>query len=199
MREKKKTVVKTGDETTTAVSCSPTTAAMAQAVNCTAFVKDVALGIASTPAGTVAFAQTGTAAGSFSGSPCTLTTVNATTASCSASFTATGTGTLIASATYTVAASDTAHSASSGTSNIVTITLRGTTTTVNCTPTSISIGLSTNCTAFVKDTAAGTASTPAGAVAFTQTGTSAGSFSGSPCTLTTVNATTASCSASLTP
>src|SRR3989441_9735526 len=120
-----------------------------------------------TAAGTVDFRQTGTAAGSFSGSPCTLTTVNATTASCSASFNPTGQGTVIASGAYTASAADTAHANSSGTSNTVTVSLRQTTTTASCTPTSVAVGQLVTCTAFVKDTAAGTASTPAGTVAFT--------------------------------
>src|SRR2546425_259227 len=153
-----------------------------------------------TAAGTVDFRQTGTAAGSFSGSPCTLTTVNATTASCSASFNPTGQGTVIASGAYTASAADTAHANSSGTSNTVTVGPRATTTIVTCSPTTIVVAQSTSCTAFVKDTAGvGTASTPAGTVSFSNTGTATGSFSGSPCTLTTINATTASCSASISP
>src|SRR2546426_6407082 len=187
-------------QTTTTVSCSPASVVVGQATSCTAFVKDTAgVGTASTPAGAVAFTQTGTAAGSFSGSPCTLTTVNATTASCSATFNPTGHGTVIVSGAYTPSAADPAHANSSGTSNTVTVSLRQTTTTASCTPTSVAVGQLVTCTAFVKDTAAGTASTPAGTVAFTQTGSSAGSFSGSPCTLTTINVTTASCQATITP
>src|SRR5207244_2239420 len=105
------TVNVTRRTTSTTITCSPAAIVVAQATGCTAFVKDTSVaGTASTPTGTVAFTQTGSAAGSFTGSPCNLTTVNATTSSCSATFNPTGQGTVIASGTYTVAATDTAHS-----------------------------------------------------------------------------------------
>src|SRR5207244_11713990 len=94
--------------TFTAVSCTPTAVVVAQVVTCTGFVKDTSVaGTASAPLGTVAFTNGGSATGSFTGSPCTLATVNATTSSCNVTFNPTASGTIIASGTYT--STDTAH------------------------------------------------------------------------------------------
>ena len=60
-------------------------------------------------------------------------------------------------------------------------TLRTTSTTVTCTPGSVTVGGATKCTATVKDTAAGTPSTPAGTITFTSS--TSGTFSPVTCTL----------------
>src|SRR2546425_1117111 len=75
------------------------------------------------------------------------------------------------------------------------VTAAATTTTVSCTPASVAIGASTNCTATVMDTSS-TPTTPAGSVTFSSSGT--GTFSGSPCTMSGSGA-SATCSASFTP
>src|SRR2546426_1669824 len=139
-------------------------------------------GTASTPAGSVAITKGGTATGTFSACSSPLTVVNATTASCTATVTPSTTGTITATGVYTP--SDNVHSTStSPVSNTVTVGLRTTSTAVICSPTSITVGQSTNCTALVKDTSTGSASAPLGTVAFTNIGTATGSFTGSPCTL----------------
>src|SRR5207245_3444449 len=186
--------------TTTAVSCTPNAIVVSQATTCTGFVKDTALaGTPSAPGGTIAFTNGGTATGSFTGTPCNLTTVNATTSSCNVTFTPTNSGTVIASGTYSP--TDTAHSGSGPTAgNIVNVAKRTTSTVVTCSPATVSTGQTVTCIAFVKDTStAGTTSTPAGTVAFTNTGSGTGTFSGTPCNLTTVNATTSSCQATIAP
>src|SRR5437879_5639237 len=158
-----------------------------------------AAGTASAPLTTAAFTNGGSATASFTGSPCTLAAVNATTSSCNVTFNPTATGTVIASGTY--APTDNAHSASGPTAgNTVTVNRRTTSTAVSCTPTTVVVSQVITCTGFVKDTSlAGTASAPLGTVAFTNGGTAIGSFTGSPCTLASVNATTSSCNVTFTP
>src|SRR5207245_6696523 len=117
------------------VSCSPFTVVVAQSINCTAFVKDTRSGTTSAPSGTVAFANVGTATGSFTGTPCNLTTVNATTSSCSVSIMPSTTGTILAQGTYSP--TDNVHSGSIGTSNTVIVTARSTTASVTCSPTTV--------------------------------------------------------------
>src|SRR2546422_411637 len=179
--------------TSTVVTCAPSSVAVGQVITCTVFVKDnISPGTASTPAGSVAITKGGTATGTFSACSSPLTVVNATTASCTATVTPSTTGTITATGVYTP--SDNVHSTStSPVSNTVTVGLRATTTVVTCSPTSITVGQSTNCTALVKDTSTGSASPPLGTVAFTNIGTATGSFTGSPCTLASVNSTTSSC------
>src|SRR5207245_3695270 len=97
--------------TSTGVSCTPASAVVAQVITCTGVVKDTsAAGTASAPLGTVAFTNGGSATGSFTGSPCTLASVNATTSSCNVTFNPTASGTVTASGTYT--STDTSHSGS---------------------------------------------------------------------------------------
>src|SRR3989449_4860043 len=179
--------------TSTVVTCAPSSVAVGQVITCTAFVKDnISPGTVSFPAVSVAITKGGTATGTFSACSSPLTVVNATTASCTATVTPSTTGTITATGVYTP--SDNVHSTStSPVSNTVTVGLRTTSTAVICSPTSITVGQSTNCTALVKDTSTGSASAPLGTVAFTNIGTATGSFTGSPCTLASVNSTTSSC------
>src|SRR3989454_1027991 len=161
--------------TTTAVSCT-SPVFINQASTCTATVTDTAAGTVSTPAGTVLFAivtGTGTLG---TPNPCTLVS-----GSCSVTFTPSTGGTATVSGTYT--ASDTTHAGSGpSTSNTITVNLRTTSTAVSCT-TPVFINQASTCTATVTDSAAGTASTPAGTVLFAiVTGT--GSLgTPNPCTL----------------
>ena len=156
------------------VSCSPGSVAVAAPAPCTATVSDTAAGTASTPAGTVTFATTGS--GSFSGSgSCTLSA-----GSCQLSYTpaAAGSGTHTVTASYGGDATHAVSSASTGES----VVARSTVTTVSCSPVSVFVEVQTICIATVADTSAGTASTPAGTVTFATSG--AGSFPGSgSCTL----------------
>src|SRR5207247_8808510 len=93
-------------------------------------------------AGSPAFTATGLAR-TFSATSCTLVS-----GSCSVTFTPSAAGTATISGTYT--ASDAAHagSSSSGAGNgSVTATLRTTSTTIVCSPSSVPIGTPSQCTA----------------------------------------------------
>src|SRR2546425_535848 len=180
------------------VTCSPASVVVGQQVTCTADVNDVAAGTRSTPVGTVSFSNGGSATplGAFSG---TCVSFNATDSRCTATITPTSTGNIIDSSSYT--ATDGVHSNSGpATSNTVTVGTRATSTVVTCAPSSVAVGQVITCTVFVKDNISpGTASTPAGSVAITKGGTATGTFSACSSPLTVVNATTASCTATVTP
>src|SRR3989442_818706 len=169
-----------------------------QQVPCTADVNDVAAGTRSTPVGTVSFSNGGSATplGAFSG---TCVSFNATDSRCTATITPTSTGNIIDSSSYT--ATDGVHSNSGpATSNTVTVGTRATSTVVTCAPSSVAVGQVITCTVFVKDNISpGTASTPAGSVVVSKSGTATGTFSACSSPLTVVNATTASCTATVTP
>src|SRR5436309_1972198 len=171
--------------TTTAVSCNPSTVAFGASTTCTATVTDTSA-TPTTPTGTVTFTSSGT--GTFTGSPCTLTGTGAS-ATCSASYSPTGTGTR----TDTITGSyngDTGHSTSSGTFSLsVGVATHPTTTTVACTPSTVTINQATSCTATVTDTSTTGATTPTGTVTFTPGGT---------CTLAGTGA-SSTCSVSITP
>src|SRR6266568_3109214 len=157
----------------TVVSCTPSSVVVNQASTCTATVSDTSTISPVTPTGTVTFAETGSA-GSFSSTTCTLLS-----GSCSVTFTATATGTALITSAY---GGDTPHNASTSATASVTVNLRTITTTVSCSPSSVTTGQSTTCTATVADSSPGTTSTPAGTISFSQVGVT-GSFVGSPCTL----------------
>src|SRR3989449_720953 len=184
--------------TTTVVTCSPASVVVGQQVTCTADVNDVAAGTRSTPVGTVSFSNGGSATplGAFSG---TCVSFNATDSRCTATITPTSTGNIIDSSSYT--ATDGVHSNSGpATSNTVTVGTRATSTVVTCAPSSVAVGQVITCTAFVKDNISpGTASTPAGSVVVSNNGNAVGTFSACSSPLTVVNATTASCTATVTP
>src|SRR2546428_425748 len=184
--------------TSIVVTCSPASLVVGQQVTCTADVNDVAAGTRSTPVGTVSFSNGGSATplGAFSG---TCVSFNATDSRCTATITPTSTGNIIDSSSYT--ATDGVHSNSGpATSNTVTVGTRATSTVVTCAPSSVAVGQVITCTVFVKDNISpGTASTPAGSVAITKDGTATGTFSACSSPLTVVNATTASCTATVTP
>src|SRR2546428_439387 len=184
--------------TTTVVTCSPASVVVGQQVTCTADVNDVAAGTRSTPVGTVSFSNGGSATplGAFSG---TCVSFNATDSRCTATITPTSTGNIIDSSSYT--ATDGVHSNSGpATSNTVTVGTRATSTVVTCAPSSVAVGQVITCTVFVKDNISpGTASTPAGSVVVSNNGNAVGTFSACSSPLTVVNATTASCTATVTP
>src|SRR3989441_1166826 len=177
--------------TTTTVTCT-TPVVINVGSTCNVTVTDVSSGTTSTPTGTVALSETGVT-GSFT--TCTLAGTTAL-ATCTSTFTASTSGTASSTANYP---GDGAHAASSGTANIV-VNIRGTNTTVVCSPTSISPGLATTCTATVTDPATnpGTRTTPTGTVTFASTG-AAGTFTGSPCNLVAGTLGTATCQATFTP
>jgi len=173
--------------TTTTIGCSPSTVAIGQGTTCTATVTDTSAG-ATTPTGTVSFTSTiGTSTFTPSAS-CSLAGSTAS-ASCSVTYTQTSSTT-----TPTITGSylgDTAHVASSGTTTI-TVTLRSSSTSVSCSPSTFPVGTPTTCGATVTDSSPGTPTTPTGSVGFTSSGP--GTFSPLSCALTS-----GSCSVIFTP
>src|SRR5256712_645384 len=164
--------------TTTTVTCT-TPVVINQGSTCNVTVTDNAASGATTPTRNVSLNQTGVT-GSFT--TCTLARTTAS-ATCTSTFTASTSGTAAVTASYP---GDAGHAASSGTTSIV-VNPRATTTTVSCT-TPVVINQGSTCNVTVTDVSAGTAITPTGTVALSQTGVT-GSFT--TCTLagTTASAT----------
>ena len=158
------------DSTTTSVNCSPSSVAINQATTCTVTVTDTSSTGPKRPTGTVSFTSNG--AGSFTGSPCTLTGQTATSSSCQVNYAPTsGAGTHGITATYN---GDAAHSASeSSTAFSLTVTLRTTSTTVSCSPNGVVVNQATNCTAVVADSSGSGGVTPTGNVLLTPGGSCA--------------------------
>src|SRR5438128_6190854 len=172
----------------TSVTCSPSSVLAGVATTCTATVTG---GAGHTPTGTVAFTSSGS--GTFSGSPCTLTTVNSTTVTCIATYTPTNAASTshTISGTYSGEGGSSGYAGSSGTFN-VTVSKRSSSTSVSCLPSTVLAGVGSTCTATVSDASGAGASTPAGTVTFSHTGN--GSFSSTTCTLAS-----GSCSVTYTP
>ena len=120
-----------------------------------------------------------------------------TTSSCQVTYTPSANpGTHTITGTY---GGSSAHSASPGNFNL-TVTKRTTSTTVNCSPSSVAFGQASTCTAVVADTSSGTASFPTGTVTLSATPAASGTFSSTTCSLTQVGATTtSSCNVTYTP
>src|SRR5439155_1751101 len=164
---------------------------------CTPSLHDAPPLTKTTPTGTVSFSSDG--AGVFAVSPCTLTTTNAldptAPASCSVTYTPTakGTGTHKITATYN---GDPSHDTSTGFFNL-TVSLRTTSTTVNCTPNPIAVDQPTTCTATVTDIDSGTQTPPEGTVTFT-VNPSTGTLVPSSCALVVTGTNKSSCSVTFT-
>ena len=178
--------------TTTAVACAPTSFTVGTgSTTCTATVTDTGSG-PSTPTGNVSFTTGGS--GNFSGGVCALSQVSIGVASCQLTYTPTavGTGSHEITGSYP---GDTAHEPSQGSAQVG-VLARATTTSLACSPVSLTLGAgSSTCTATVTDTA-GNPTPPTLNIGFTTDG--AGAFSSSSCTLSgSVNQ--ASCSVVYTP
>ena len=173
------TITVTVRTTSTTISCHPITIVVNNSTSCTVTVTDTSPGTASTPTGTITLATSGT--GTFS--TCTFTA-----GSCTVTYTPTviGTGTHTLTATYN---GDLTHGTSQATAGI-TVTQRGTISSVVCTPSPVAVTSSATCTATVQDTSPGTAITPSGTVAFSSNSTVGSfTFTGSPCNLSGTGAT----------
>src|SRR3989475_1874243 len=154
------TVTVTALNTSTTVTCNPSSVLVGQSSTCTATVTDHSSST-TTPTGSVAFALSGVT-GTLPN--CTLAPGTATgTATCNSTFTASTAGTARITASYN---GDTTHSTSTSLAATVTVNLRTTGTAVFCSPSTIVIGQSINCTVTVTDSASGTVVTPAGLVNF---------------------------------
>jgi hypothetical protein len=179
--------------TATAVACAPTSFTVGTgSTSCTATVTDTG-STPTTPTGNVGFATGGS--GSFSGGgACTLSSVSPGVASCQLSYTPTavGTGSHQITGSY---AGDTAHEPSQGSAQVG-VLARPTTTSVACSPVSVTFGAgSSTCTATVTDTA-GNPTAPTLNIGFATNGV--GAFSSSSCTLNG-SGNQASCSVVYTP
>ena len=159
--------------TTTTVTCTSSTITTAESSTCTATVTDASPGTPlETPTGDVAFSQTGITSGaSFTDSPCLLsagTTVE--TATCTVAFSSTSAGSALITGSASTSGDFNGGSTSTGFTVTVTLAAHSTTTSVSCTPSTVSINQATSCTATVTDTSA-TPTTPTGMVTFTPGGT----------------------------
>jgi len=147
------------DPTMLSVSCNPASAATGTAVPCTALVTDTAPS-PSAPTGEVDFSSTPNGGGFAASTPCALAPQAADSASCAGTFTATR------GAVYTVTASyegDSDHITSTGSTSLQ--ILDATTTSVVCSPASVLVDSSTDCTATLTDATA--PQPPSGSVTFT--------------------------------
>src|SRR2546427_1382203 len=129
--------------TSTNVSCTPGSVVVGQSTTCTAAVTDTDTPPTTTPTGAVSFMKSG-GSGTFTPTSCTLIGTGGS-ASCSVTYTPDSVG----SGTHTITPSyggDTTHYGSSG-STTVTVSARSTSTSVSCTPATVPVAASTNCTA----------------------------------------------------
>ena len=183
--------------TSTDVSCSPSSPALGVSSSCTATVTDTGGGIASAPAGAMAFTSNGS--GSFAASSCPLAAVpgHSNASACSVTYTpsAIGTSAQQISATYAGESGSALHNGSAG-STALPVGKRSTRTLVTCPAVTLGTGVST-CVATVSDTDVGTGSAPSGSVSYTSNGS--GSFSAPSCALAASGAAAASCSVTYTP
>ena len=165
------------DTTSTAVSCSPDSVVVDQAMTRTATVTDTESTGPTTPTGTVSFASNG--GGDFSAKQCTLSGSGAS-AQCSVTYRPSDFGTRGSQTITGDYGGDSTHADGSG-SDAVSVGERSAQTTVGCSPNPVAVGRPTTCVATVTDTSAGTASTPTGTVGLQSDGS--GNFGGGPCTL----------------
>ena len=169
--------------TSTVVDCdSPV--AIDEASTCSVTVTDTDSGSKSDPSGSVDFSSSNPG-GSFDSLSCTLVSdgvAGTFTSSCSVEYTGDVAQTDTITATYNEASS--ALHASSADTDLVVVTLRDTTTSVDCSPDSVAINQGTVCVVQVDDVDSGTKSNPAGTVEFSSDQT--GNFSSSSCTLAPV-------------
>ena len=183
------------DSTTTTITCSPSSVVINQATTCTVTVTDTASVGATTPMGSAGFTSSGI--GSFAGSPCTLIKQTATSSSCQVTYAPTsGAGTHSITTTYN---GDATHNASTSSQAFaLTVTLRTTSTTVSCNPTSVVVNQTTTCTATVADSSSSEGITPTGSVGFVSNST--GVFVQPSCTLVATGTVgVVSCSVNYTP
>src|SRR5439155_925786 len=145
---------------TTVVCTSPVV--VNQASNCTATVTDNAPGTLVTPIGDVSFTTNST--GTFSSNSCTLSgTGTSGVASCQVTYSPISVATHSITGTYS---GDTIHLSSQGSASIG-FGKDSTTTSVNCSPSSVAINQATTCTVTVTDTSSTGPKRPTGTVSFT--------------------------------
>jgi hypothetical protein len=175
--------------TATSVSCAPNPVGAGSASICTATVTDTDAGSFATPTGTVSFGGQALLLGTFSSPTCTLSS-----GSCSVTYTPFS-GTFGSDTVQASYGGDDWQIASSGSTTLT--VLKGTSSTVSCSPASLMVGTATTCTVTVTDTSS-TPMTPTGTVSFSTTPSGSGSFSPTWCTLSG-SGSSASCTVQFTP
>jgi hypothetical protein len=189
-----------GDATMTAVSCTPPSILVGAATSCSATVQDTTPD-GSTPGGSLAF-STDTPGGAFenpeNGNPATTCPLSAVgeehAASCRLLYIPGTSGTGVHKITVSYVG-DALHDASSGSGN-VNVAKHPTTTSITCSPGSLTLGAGTStCVVAVRDTSA-VASTPTGSVVLSSAAGSIGSGCG---TLVAAGASEANCTVAFTP
>ena len=167
--------------TTDTITPNPVTTVIASPVTFHARIFDSSSGTKSVPTGTVSWSDGG-AGGSFNSTSCTLSPISGsttTTSLCNISYTPpASTGPVTINGTYS---GDSIHSTSSGTSAL-TVTLRGSSTTLSPNPDSAALGVSVTYSAKVLDPSPGTKILPAGTISWSDGG-AGGSFNSTSCTL----------------
>ncbi|HEX4921707.1 MAG TPA: Ig-like domain repeat protein, partial [Candidatus Bathyarchaeia archaeon] len=188
-------VLVTQRSSTATLLCGASTLTVGSNDPCTATIRDTSVGAPITPTGGASFFLDASST-SFAG--CTsLTPVNSTSATCTVTFTpASGSeGSHSITAKYS---GDTDHSSSTSSTSNVSVVQRTTSTGISCSPSTLSVGQATTCTATVRDTSTGTLATPTGTVNFSVTPSGSGSFTGT-CSLAESTPGTATCIISYTP
>ena len=181
--------------TSTVLACQPTALSVGQTTACTATVTDTDQnGTASVPDGTVGF--TSDTAGDFApNTTCTLAPAGSHSSSCSLTLAPSTAGNRMLTASY---GGDGSTFAASTDKQAVDVSLRATSTALDCQPATGTAGTATTCTATVGDDAAGVQSAPGDDVTFASSGN--GSFgSNASCTLVFTGPAQSACSVTFTP
>jgi hypothetical protein len=176
------------------LGCSPGALIVGRPTTCTATVTNSAGPAAGAPTGTVTFSSNGGGGFGGGGATCKLTGSGAS-ADCSVIYTPTAVG----SGVHTLTAKysgDNAYPPGSATTT-VTVATRPDSMTVACSPTKLTAGTTTACTATVSDVAGGAPQPPSGMIAFATNG--AGAFSGNSQCLLSGSGGSASCVVTYTP
>jgi subtilisin family serine protease len=190
--------------TSTVVDCdSPV--AIDEASTCLVTVTDTDSGSKSDPSGSVDFSSSNPG-GSFDFTSCSLVSdgvAGTFTSSCSVDYTGDAAQTDTITAEYNEASS--ALHASSSDTDLVVVTLRDTTTSVDCSPATVAINQGSVCVVTVTDVDRGSASPPSGDVHFSRNASlsatgSTGTFDSGSCTLVdNLDGESSSCSVEYTP
>ena len=188
-------------DTTTALSCLPSSLNLEGIANCVATVKDISANDAKAPSGEVKFSTD--AKGAFSGEAvCSLIPIGPDSAACAVQYTAEERGPHNIKAAYQAT---TAHNASEGNDSVTVKTqaeeedenpggeeAHDTITSLSCLPSSLNLNGVANCEATVKDITAANATAPTGLVELSSD--AEGTFPGdATCTLVSTGADTAAC------
>src|SRR6266545_4959752 len=179
--------------TTAIVSCTPTSLVIDASTTCTATVTDSSTA-KTVPTGSVSWSTNTAPASQFNATSCTLApTGNAGQSSCQTTYTPSSAATHTITATY---GGDGNHNGSSDPQSL-TVSKRVTTTSISCSPSPVTVGQPTTCTATVTDTSSGSTSKPTGTVS-NWSSDRTGTFTATSCSLSGTGS-SATCSVAFTP